>query len=263
MTTPELAERLARDAFARFFYPHVRYDGRPITVLDPAAGEGALLVAAANEFARRLALFRPDHEREAAQRYWLGVFGSGRVLRGIEVDAARADLAREALVSLTGSERAADGIVTADALFTDWPRSTLVMANPPYLGGGKISGLLGAEYRKRLVKQFPLLKGTANLATCWLAKSQQQGATVASWILPMACAQGDSRQAGLRPLLVDHGWRITQADTDIPFPGAGVNVALVHMDRLPPPFDGTAWLREQEEKDRQRLDRAKVCEAAE
>jgi len=172
--------------------PLMKYDGRPLTVFDPACGEGALLVAVALEYARRLSLFVAPDAREDARRYWLRQIGRDALLRGIELDPATADRAREALVQLTGEPRAAEGITTGDALFMDWRPSRLLVANPPYLGGGKISGALGADYHKRLQKAFPLLRGTANLATCWLQRAARERCQYASWILPMACAQGDS-----------------------------------------------------------------------
>ncbi len=228
-TPSDLAEKFASQAVERFFRPFATYDGRPLTVFEPGTGDGALLVAVGREYARRLSLFVPPDRREEAQHYWLREFGRRRLLQGIELDPTSADRTREALVALTGEDRAAEGIRVGDALFEPWPRARLVVANPPYLGGGKISGALGSDYRRRLVDAFPLLKGTANLATCWLQKAIQEGIGHASWILPMACAQGDSRLAGLAPMLAS-GWVITNATTNIPWPGdAAVNVALVHM----------------------------------
>lgn len=95
-----------------------------------------MLLALVRESARRLSLARPLADREAAYRYWLGVLGRERRARGIELDPKAADECRAALVELTGEPRAAEGIVTADSLFTAWPRTTFVIANPPFLGGG-------------------------------------------------------------------------------------------------------------------------------
>lgn len=73
------------------------------------------------------------------------------------------------------------------------------------------------------------LKGTANLACCWLLKSMQEHCAHASWILPMACSEGDSRRVGLAAMVAD-GWVIERANTNIKWPGdAAVNVATVHM----------------------------------
>jgi len=43
-------------------------------------------------------------------------------------------------------------------------------------------------------------------------------------------SQGDTREAGLAPLLRDHGFLIYAADRDVPWPGkAKVTVSIVHL----------------------------------
>lgn len=105
----------------------------------------------------------------------------------------------------------------------------LVISNPPFLGGGKISGAMGDDYRRGLMASFPDWGGQADYAACFLraaADGAMPGA-VMTMIAPKALREGDSANGGYR-VLKDAGWIIVEAWTGIPWPGkAKVLVDLV------------------------------------
>ncbi len=214
---------------------------RLLSVLDPACGEGALLVAAASEMADMFALGAPDAEhadeevrisaRREARRLILRDIGRLGLIRGIELDPGRAAVARASLVALTGEPTAGDRILCADSLERAWPKSDLVIANPPWLGGMRISGQLGDAFRKSLVRRFPTMRGTSNLAVAWILKAAEQRCERASFLMPIGISQGDSRQAW-SPLIRDKEYVIVEAEKNFAWPGdAAVTCCMVHLDR--------------------------------
>ena len=112
-TPGPLADRVAEQLIA-----HVG-PSAGVRVLDPACGEGELL----------LAIWRalgPSGEIAAEDRF------------GIEIDPEKARRARERLVEEIGGEAgsaAAGNVRTADGLdpAADWPEATHVLANPPWV----------------------------------------------------------------------------------------------------------------------------------
>lgn len=100
-TPPEVARRLARGWV----------EGERV-LLDPACGNGELLVAAFELSGRDPSL---------ATR-----------LRGIEIEPELAQQARERLGAVAGPAAAA-GIVTGDALEGPWPAGAWILANPPWI----------------------------------------------------------------------------------------------------------------------------------
>jgi hypothetical protein len=119
-------------------------------------------------------------------------------------------------------------VLLADALTAPTPRADWVIMNPPFLGGGKISSLLGASYAKAISRRWGG-KGLGDIAAYFLHVAVASGARAISIIATNTLAQGDTREIGLARL-VTSGWSITRADTDIVWPGdAAVTVSVVHL----------------------------------
>jgi len=139
-------------------------------VLDPACGEGALLIAAG-------ALIRAN-----------GADRAGMSLTGIEIDAGRAAGARRALAAhgLSGAR-----VVCGNALLRPAPLGDAafdaVIANPPFLSPTANRGALPATLRDALKARLPVGIGAlTNIAALFLAESLQlvrPGGTV-GMILP-------------------------------------------------------------------------------
>ena len=123
----------------------------------------------------------------------------------------------------------------ADFLF-DWPWGPMdiFIGNPPFLGGRKISGVFGNDYRKRITERYPSMRGNADLcAAFFLACADNLDHTAATMglIATNTISQGQTRKSGLKHMLSE-GWEIYDAKTNIPWPGeAKVTVTTVHLSK--------------------------------
>jgi hypothetical protein len=108
----------------------------------------------------------------------------------------------------------------------------VVLGNPPFLGGLKISGTLGDKYRQYLEVAFAPFKGTADLCSAFyrrafnlLKPGGQMGMVATNTI-----GQGDTRESGLA-VIVKEGGKITFAKRFIKWQGAAnveVNLIAIH-----------------------------------
>jgi SAM-dependent methyltransferase len=166
-----------------------------LRILDPACGNGSLLAAIDLEF-------------------------PGALLIGTDIDPEAVRATKERLPHAQVSMQ--------DALFGHIPCAHVVVMNPPFLGGSKISSRLGPDYQ-RLVSRRWSMHGNADLCAYFLHVAAASGAQVISVIATNTIAQGDTRQSGLARLL-NNGWAIAKAWKSIPWPGdAAVMVSVVHL----------------------------------
>lgn len=223
--TPEpLATQVVEAGILPLLAAGLRPEYKHIRVWDPACGDGALLVAAS----RYLPL---------------------ECLYGSDVDEAALDVARARLPDVWFSN--------CDAIFGEpefpWAYERVpncIVANPPYLGGGKISGAIGAEYTVRLKKKYGSV-GHADLASLVLRASAErcEGGTpeTIGFVATNTIAQGDTRLMFLRQAIDYEGWDVRYATESAPWPGvANVSVRVVSMSRgLPRTNDSQlqSWLR--------------------
>jgi len=160
---------------------------------------------------------------------------------GVDIDERCVTRTRERLADMAGlsPDDFENTIFCDDFLFLN--RSEIVplsfdvvIMNPPYLGGGKISGTLGDEYRKRLKKEMTVYHGRADLCAYFLQRAYRYAEArkgMISFVATNSVNQGKTREVGLK-VLVDYGFRIYNAQTNIPWPGdANVTVHIVHLDR--------------------------------
>ena len=104
-----------------------------------------------------------------------------------------------------------------------------VVSNPPFIGGKKVSGALGTDYREylkqRLAKDKP---GNADLCAYFLLRDLSiAGHGRVGMIATNSIAQGQSREVGLDQV-VDMGWAVYRAEKTQPWPGvASIEVSLV------------------------------------
>lgn len=106
------------------------------------------------------------------------------------------------------------------------------VGNPPFLGGGKISSNYGNAYRDWLLEQHEGSNARADLSAHFFRRADhllgECGGTY-GFIATNTISQGDTREAGLH-WLVEHGARIYNATTNLPWPGdAAVMVSVVHL----------------------------------
>jgi hypothetical protein len=104
------------------------------------------------------------------------------------------------------------------------------VGNPPFMGGSKITGQLGTEYRTYIVNQLTSGdKGKADLSGYFLLRASIciRSLGVLGLISTNSIAQGDNRRICLEAL-VDSVFTITRAYSDLHWPGlAGVTVAVL------------------------------------
>jgi hypothetical protein len=202
-----------------------------LLVVDPACGDGEFLLAAADLLSPLLLEAytlegTPCSSAEARARIVKSC------LVGVDVDPGAVEAARERLGPDTR-------LHCADALL-DWTlktdgRPTAFIGNPPYLGGGKISGKLGTAYQQRLLKAYPSSNGGADLATYFFLRAfdlLEAGGSLGtvSFVATNTISQGRTREAGLGYLLQQRGAWIYCADRDLKWPGeAKVTVSVVHL----------------------------------
>lgn len=106
------------------------------------------------------------------------------------------------------------------------------LGNPPFMGGQKITGNLGTDYRDYLVEYLAAGKrGSADFVAYFFLRAIQllkPGGTL-GLIAVNTIAEGDTRQAALEPMLA-LGHRIFRAAPNQPWPNAAaVVVSLVHI----------------------------------
>ncbi len=106
------------------------------------------------------------------------------------------------------------------------------VGNPPFIGGKKITGALGTDYREFLVEQLAQgVKGNADLCAYFFLQAGRlvRSGGMAGLVATNTIAQGDSREVGLDQL-VARAMRIPRAVQSLPWPGtAALEVAHVWL----------------------------------
>lgn len=226
-TPHEVSEQLVRDALEIALPP--MWDHRDILamrVVDPACGDGELLVQAALYLAEHLASTPKHRALQIDTRTGLERLLTAGCIVGNEL---RADAAEAARAHLSPAR-----IDIGDGLQWAYPSEgpLHVIMNPPFLGGTKISGQLGADVHART--RALTGSGRTDLAVAFLrsaaaaVEAAPRGGTLSA-ILPSALTEGDNRVHGLAALLA-RGWQIVRAQTKRKWPGdAKVMYVMVHM----------------------------------
>ena len=142
---------------------------------------------------------------------------------------------RDALLEflpLPPGEGGGEGSVNAtSAIEATWPRASVVIGNPPFLGDKKMRGELGDDYTDTLRKVYEgRVGGGADLVTFWFEKArtaiEKQGLGAAGLVATQAIRAGANRKVLAR---VAETTRIYEAWSDLAWvnDGAAVRVSLV------------------------------------
>lgn len=113
------------------------------------------------------------------------------------------------------------------------PAFDVVVGNPPFLGGGQVSGAFGDAYLAWLRALHPGAHGNADLCAHFLRRADTHLADSGTigLVATNTIGQGDTRATGLQPLLA-RGHVLYEATRDLPWPEtAVVTVAVVHLAR--------------------------------
>jgi methylase of polypeptide subunit release factors len=107
-----------------------------------------------------------------------------------------------------------------------------IVGNPPFLGGTRISGPLGDDYRQFLARHIAKMPtGRADLASFFFlrAASLVRQPSCIGLLATNTISQGDTREAGLDRMCAD-GWSVHRAWKSRPWPGeASLEVAQVWL----------------------------------
>jgi hypothetical protein len=128
-----------------------------------------------------------------------------------------------------------DKILCDDFLFlSEQYAYDVVLMNPPYLAGGKVSSVLGSRYQKQLKKEMEPYHGGSDLCAYFIQKAYECVDVYGGLISIMATntiSQGQTRRCGLKTL-AENGCMIYNAQTNIQWPGdAKVTVSIVHLEK--------------------------------
>lgn len=122
----------------------------------------------------------------------------------------------------------------------------VILGNPPFMGGLKISTAFGSQYRRWLEIVFNPFQGMADLCAAffrrafYLIKANGKFGMIATNTI----GQGDSRESGLA-ILLGHGGNVTYAKRYVKWPGrATVEVNLISLSKQK--VKGNIFLDDQE-----------------
>jgi hypothetical protein len=239
-----------------------------LRVVDPAMGSGAFLLSACRYLAGRVVrawerdgypdgVAPGDAELAARRRV------AARCLYGVDLDEVAVELSQLSLWLLTRGHdqpssfldhalRCGDSLVgqafgiqpgrsqlPGEVRPFHWARQfpdimdrggfDAVVTNPPFLGGKKISGVLGRGYREYLKQHLAQGRpGPADLCAYFLLRSLALAPRGRVGVVATnTIAQGDTREVGLDQAAAA-GWAIYRAEKSRPWPGgASLEVALL------------------------------------
>jgi type II restriction/modification system DNA methylase subunit YeeA len=96
------------------------------------------------------------------------------------------DVERKPILRPLDTIECRDAVLNPDGTEAEWPEATVIIGNPPFLGGSKILSGLGEEYTERLRALYKgRVPGGADLVTYWFEKARA------------AIVAGKTRRAGL------------------------------------------------------------------
>jgi len=107
-----------------------------------------------------------------------------------------------------------------------------MVANPPFLGGKRISGANGVTYREHLVKSLAAgATGNSDLVGYFLLRMSSVARSVGT-LATNTVSQGDTREVALDRLVADDTWQIHRAVKSEPWPNeASLEIAKVWIWR--------------------------------
>lgn len=202
-------------------------------ICDPAMGAGAFLLEACRQLAELLA--RSTGVSAAAARRQVAV----HCLHGVDKDPVAVDLAKLSLWLLVGDAGAPLGFLDANLKCGDslhpfaWeqefgesvfaranPGFDVIVGNPPFMGGVRISGATSPQYLKILTAKFPGAGGQADLVAYFFRQSfncLRNGGTL-GLLTTNTISQGATRKASLLAI-VRAGGEIYAAERRVPWVG--------------------------------------------
>lgn len=104
-------------------------------------------------------------------------------------------------------------------VFADGGRFDAMIGNPPFIGGQRLSGAAGGDYREHLVQwTADGAKGSADLVAYFFLQASKLARSL-GFLATNTIAQGDTSEVGLAQL-IDQGWIIHRAVPSEGWPGS-------------------------------------------
>ncbi|MGE0087786.1 MAG: DNA methyltransferase [Desulfococcaceae bacterium] len=119
-------------------------------------------------------------------------------------------------------------ITANDALFCDWPKTDIIIGNPPFLGGKYLRTERGDEYAEKIYKAFPNVKGQPDYCALWFRKAHDSSAKRIGLVGTNSVAQGVTRKAGLEYITENKGIITNAVSTQVWSGTANVHVSIVN-----------------------------------
>lgn len=261
----ENARRAARKLFAEFTERLAAF-----RVLDPACGSGNFLYLALKSL--KDLEHEANQEFEALSRSYdvpIGVFVPSvgpQCVQGIEINPFAAELARvsvwigeiqwmrehgfppskEPILKPLETIKCRDALLKKDGSEAEWPPADVIIGNPPFLGGKKISGRVGMDYLAWLQRwDGGAQKGSADLAGRFILRAQRLLSMRGQlgYITTNTLVQGDTLEVGLAQA-VSRGLHIRRGRSSHPWPSASANLEIVDVwaSCAPLASEATRWL---------------------
>ena len=205
-----------------------------IKICDPAMGAGAFLLEACRQLGELLE--RSTGMSAAAARREVAV----HCLHGVDKDPVAVDLARLSLWLLVGEAEARFALLDHNLLKCGdslhpfvWAREfepvfarenpgfDVIVGNPPFMGGVRISGATSPQYLKNITAKFPGTGGQADLVAYFFRQSfnnLRNGGTL-GLLATNTISQGATRKASLLAI-VRAGGEIYAAERRVPWVGS-------------------------------------------
>jgi hypothetical protein len=233
-------------------------------VLDPACGSGNFLYIAYRELkrleARIYERLKTEFKRDAKTSDQMPLsFLSAQNFYGIDILPFAVEIAKVTMMiarklaidELHITEQAlpldnldknfivADALLTSEGLPREWPKSDVVIGNPPFLDARKMTQEYGREYVSRLEKNYPEVPRRADLCTYWIRRANDHISLTspndrlggrAGLVGTQNIRNNESREGGL-DYVTDSG-SIIEAVENQPWSGeANVNVSIVNWTK--------------------------------
>lgn len=108
-----------------------------------------------------------------------------------------------------------------------------IVGNPPYLGGQRITGALGTDYRNNLTQRLADGRtGSADLVVYFVLNAARLSTGRVGLLTTNTVAQGATRQVGLDHLTAETEWQITRATRSEKWPSRSANLqySAIYLD---------------------------------
>ncbi|MCY3019639.1 MAG: N-6 DNA methylase [Planctomycetota bacterium] len=167
------------------------------TVLDPACGSGNFLYIAYRELKRlEKRLFERMEEKFPSEAKQTGrmSFLSAQNFHGMDISPFAIELAKVTMViarklaidelhinesplpldNLDANFKAVDALIDAAGIPAQWPKTDVIIGNPPFLGAKLLKPQRGPDYVNLLRKAYPDVPGMADYCVYWFRKAHDQ-----------------------------------------------------------------------------------------